>query len=94
MPRAIWKGTVAAEADRVQTVEGNTYFPVERLRMAHLRPSETQIRCGWKGIARYYDLVVDGEVNREVAWTCRDPLPEAVSIKDMVAFRRGVEVLP
>jgi hypothetical protein len=31
MPRAIWRGTVVAEADRVEVVEGNACFPSEAL---------------------------------------------------------------
>ena len=34
MPRAIWRGTVVAEADRVEMVEGNVHFPSEALRQA------------------------------------------------------------
>ena len=34
MPRAIWRGTVVAEADRVEMVEGNACLPSEALRRA------------------------------------------------------------
>lgn len=94
MPRAIWKGAVIAEAERVEMVEGNAYFPPEALRRAHFRPSRTTTRCGWKGVASYFDVMVDGAVNADAAWTYPDPLPEAARIKDMVAFWRGVEVEP
>ena len=71
MPRAIWNGTVLAEAgaNAVQRVEGNTYFPPEAVDRTYLRDSPTHTVCPWKGTASYYDVVVDGEVNRDAAWT-------------------------
>ncbi|MFQ5578635.1 MAG: DUF427 domain-containing protein, partial [Anaerolineae bacterium] len=48
--------------------------------------------CPWKGEAGYYDVVVDGEVNRSAAWYYPDPKPAAANIKDHVAFWHGVQV--
>jgi uncharacterized protein (DUF427 family) len=90
MPRAIWEGALAAAAGRVEAVECNSYSPAEGLCMAHFHPRETQTRYGWRGIAGC--LVVDGKMERDAVRTCRDPVPEAAVIRDMVAFRRGVEV--
>ncbi len=92
MPRAIWNGQVIAETDRYELVEGNVYFPPETIRQEFFRPSQTHTVCGWKGQASYYDVVVDGRVNRYAAWYYPDPKPAAASIKDHVAFWRGVTV--
>jgi len=56
------------------------------------RPSDTHTTCPWKGIASYYDVVVDGEVNKDAAWFYPDPKPEARHIKDHIAFWRGVKI--
>lgn len=40
MPRAIWKGTVVAAADRVERVKGNACFPPEALRRTHVHPGD------------------------------------------------------
>jgi uncharacterized protein (DUF427 family) len=56
------------------------------------QPSEESSVCPWKGTASYYDLVVDGEVNRGAAWFYPDPKPAASNIKDHIAFWRGVTV--
>ncbi|MEN0021574.1 MAG: DUF427 domain-containing protein, partial [Planctomycetota bacterium] len=48
--------------------------------------------CPWKGEAHYHDVIVDGKVNADAAWTYPDPKPKAASIKDKIAFWRGVEV--
>jgi uncharacterized protein (DUF427 family) len=92
MPRALWKGKVIAESDTYETVEGNIYFPPGSVRDEHLKPSPTHTVCGWKGTASYYNVVVDGEENRDAAWYYPDPKQAAANIKDHVAFWRGVTV--
>jgi uncharacterized protein (DUF427 family) len=94
MPKAIWNGVVIAESDRTVQVEGNHYFPPESARREYLAPSRTHTRCPWKGLASYYDIVVDGKTNRDGAWYYPDPSPAAAEIKDHVAFWRGVRITP
>jgi uncharacterized protein (DUF427 family) len=92
MPTATWKGKVIAKADRWEEVEGNVYFPPESVDRELLRPSDTHTVCPWKGTASYYDVVVDGEVNKDAAWYYPEPKPAASNVKDHVAFWRGVTV--
>lgn len=90
--RAVYKGNVVAESDRTVVVEGNHYFPPEAVDRSLLAPSDTHTTCPWKGEASYYDVVVDGEANRDAAWYYPDPKDAAAEIRDHVAFWRGVEV--
>ncbi len=90
--RATWNGAVIAESADTVVVEGNHYFPAAAVRKDLLRPSTTTTMCGWKGEASYYDIVVDGEVNKDAAWYYAKPLPEAKQIEGFVAFWKGVEV--
>ncbi len=92
MPKAIWKGTVIAESDHCETVEGNCYFPPDAVKREYLRESATHTTCGWKGVASYYDVVVDGQTNGDAAWFYPDPKPAAANIANHVAFWRGVTV--
>jgi len=92
MARASWQGTVIAESDAFESVEGNVYFPPGALRRENLTDSATTTVCSWKGTAHYYDVVVDGQVNHDAAWYYPDPKPAAKNIKDHVAFWRGVTV--
>lgn len=92
MARAIWNGAVIAESDEGVIVEGNYYFPDEAVRWEYLKPSDTHTTCFWKGTASYYDIVVDGQVNRDAAWYYPEPSDAAHMIKDHVAFWRGVGV--
>jgi uncharacterized protein (DUF427 family) len=95
MPKAIWNGTVIAEAplDAVETVEGNTYFPPAAIKREFFKDSETHTVCGWKGTASYFDVVVDGQVNADAAWYYPETKDAARNIKGYVAFWRGVEVV-
>ena len=92
--QATWNGTVIAESDQTVAVEGNQYFPSTDVRSEFLRPSDTHTTCHWKGVASYYDLVVDGDVNKDAAWFYPEPSEAAERVRDRVAFWRGVKVQP
>ena len=92
MIRAVWNGTVLAETPRTVRLEGNHYFPPESLRREHLVDSSTTSICPWKGLAHYYTVTVDGDVNPDAAWFYPRPSPLARQIKDHVAFWKGVNV--
>lgn len=92
MPSAKWNGQVIAETEQFETVEGNIYFPRNSLNDEFFRPNSHQTVCPWKGIASYFDVVVDGKVNQNAAWYYADPKDAAKNIKGYVAFWKGVEV--
>ena len=92
MPKAIWKNQVIAETDKFETVEGNIYFPPSAIKKELFKPSATHTTCPWKGQARYYSLLVDGQENPDAAWYYPDPKPAARNVKHHIAFWRGVEV--
>jgi uncharacterized protein (DUF427 family) len=92
MAKATWNGAVLAESDRFEMVEGNVYFPPEALRREHVKESDTHTVCGWKGTASYYDVVVEGNVNKDAVWYYPDPKPAAANIKGYFAFWKGVTV--
>lgn len=94
MPKAVWNDTVIADSDQTVVVEGNHYFPLASVRRGHLTESQTHTTCHWKGVASYYDVVVDGKVSRDGAWYYPDPSKAAANIKDHVAFWHGVKVIP
>ncbi len=92
MARAIWNGTVIAESDDVELVEGNVYFPPDSIRREFLRESRTHTVCGWKGQASYYDVEVGGQRNKDAAWYYLVPKEAASRIAGYVAFWHGVVV--
>jgi uncharacterized protein (DUF427 family) len=92
MAKAVWNGTILAESDNCKIVEGNHYFPPESISKQHFAPSDTHTTCPWKGLASYYNLQVDGQVNKDAAWYYPAPKDAAAEIKDHVAFWKGVKV--
>ena len=94
MPTAMWNNQIIAEAPaaEIHRVEGNVYFPLSTVKSEFLRPSETRSQCVWKGMASYYDVVVDNQVNKDAAWYYPEPSSMAARIKNHVAFWHGVKV--
>ncbi len=92
MATATWNGQIIANSDDTVIVEGNHYFPADAVDPALLKPSTTTSVCGWKGLANYYTLVVDGAENSDAIWYYADPKPEAARIKGRLAFWKGVKV--
>ena len=94
MAKATWKGAVLAQSDATVVVEGNHYFPPDSVQRRYFKDSPTHTVCGWKGVASYYTIEVDGRTNADGAWYYATPKPEAEHIAGHVAFWRGVQVLP
>ena len=92
MAKATWQGTVIAESDDFEVVEGNLYFPREAIKSEYFEESGHTSVCGWKGTANYFHVVVDGQRNDDAAWYYADPKSAAGNIKDHVAFWKGVTV--
>lgn len=93
MPKAIWNNVVIAESDSYETVEGNIYFPSDSINQQYFQETETHTTCGWKGLASYYTIIVDGKENKDAAWYYSDPKSKAENIKGYVAFWKGVEII-
>ena len=92
MPKAIWNGAVLAQSDRTEVVEGNHYFPPDSINKEYFQSSDTNTSCPWKGVASYYDVQVDGQVNKDAAWYYPSPKDAVKNISGYVAFWRGVKV--
>lgn len=93
MTIAKWNGAILAESSSCIKLEGNYYFPPESINGEYFRKSNSHTTCLWKGQANYYDLEVNGKLNKDAAWYYPDPLPAAEYIRNYIAFRHGVEVM-
>ncbi|THJ67449.1 DUF427 domain-containing protein [Arthrobacter echini] len=92
MATAQWNDTVIAESDETVMVEGNHYFPPESISDEFFTQTEQQTVCPWKGTASYYTLEVDGEKNRDAAWSYLEPKEAAENIRGYYAFWKGVTI--
>jgi uncharacterized protein (DUF427 family) len=92
MVKAIWNRKIIADSEIYEIVEGNYYFPPESVKKEFLQSSTTHTTCPWKGRASYYNVVVEGKVNKDAAWCYPEPNPAAKKIKNYIAFWKGVEI--
>ena len=92
MAKATWNGTLLAESDQYEVLEGNIYFPPESVKGGYLHDSGTDYECPWKGHADYYDITIAGKTNSDAAWSYPDPKLAASQIKGHMAFDRSKEV--
>ncbi len=90
--KATWNNTVIAESDNTIIIEGNHYFPSESINCQYFEESTHTTICGWKGLANYYSLNVNGQENINAAWVYKTPKDAASEIKGYVAFWKGVTV--
>ena len=90
--KAIYNDQVIAESDNTVVVEGNHYFPVDSVKREFLTTSGTHTTCVWKGVASYYNVVVNGETAVDGAWYYPNPSALAEGIKGRIAFWHGVKV--
>ncbi|KQN99633.1 MULTISPECIES: DUF427 domain-containing protein [unclassified Arthrobacter] len=92
MPKALWNDQVIAESADTVMVEGNHYFPPNSIAEQFFVPTRTQTVCPWKGTASYFSLEVDGEQNKDAAWSYPEPKEAAENIRGYYAFWKGVTV--
>jgi uncharacterized protein (DUF427 family) len=90
--KAVWNNVVIAESDNTLVVEGNHYFPFDSVKKEYLLESDFTTRCGWKGLANYYSVTVDGKTNKDAAWYYAEPNDAAKKIKGRIAFWNGIEI--
>lgn len=69
--KALVGDIIVAEAatDDVVGMEGNVYFPPEKVEAGALRNSPTPYTCPWKGKAQYHDILVGDTVLKDGAWS-------------------------
>lgn len=91
--QAVFNGTVIAESEQTEVVEGNHYFPEDSIREEFFTPTRMKTLCPWKGVASYYTVTVEEARAANVAWQYRRPSPLARKIKGYVAFYPQVQLL-
>ena len=93
MTQAIWNGVVLAQSDHTEQVEGNHYFPPDAVNRQYFLDSDRHTTCPWKGVASYYNVVVDGQEVRNAAWYYPTPKPAAENIRNHVAFYGMIQIV-
>jgi uncharacterized protein (DUF427 family) len=65
------------------------YLPRGDVRMDLMKPSARHTVCAYKGVASY----LSADAVPDVAWFYRDPLHDAIPVKDMICFWRPATVI-
>lgn len=89
-----WAGQRVADSDAawcvLETSHPPTYYlPRSSFAPGVLRPADGGSVCEWKGRAGYLDVVADGRVAPQAAWTYPEPLGAAAVLRDHVALYPG-----
>jgi len=89
--RIVFNGVVIADTRRANCVLETShppvyYIPPDDIRMEYLSRTARASVCEWKGQAAYYTLTVGEKQAANTAWSCPQPLPEVLVIKDHLAF--------
>ena len=92
MPKASWNDVVLADSETTEVVEGNHYFPPDSLNWQYFAQTDRHTTCFWKGLANYYDIVVDGKRYENGAWTYPLTKKAAEGITGFVAFYSQVRI--
>ena len=90
--KATWNNIVIAESNKTKVVENNHYFPQDSIKEEYFKPSDFHSHCPWKGEASYFNIEVDGEVNKDAAWYYPQISYAAKPIENHVAFWKGIKV--
>lgn len=89
--RIVHRGLVIAVTQRSMRVLETShpptyYFPRDDVGSTILQQSSRRSVCEWKGGAIYFDVVVQGEILPDAAWSYPDPSPAFGVLRDFVAF--------
>ena len=82
--------TIADTQNAVRTLETSHpptyYLPPTDVLMAALHPVDGGSFCEWKGHARYFDVIVEGQRLAKAAWTYPAPTANFAALRDHLAF--------
>jgi len=92
MTKALWKGAIIAESDRVIHLEGKRYFPHVSIKPKYYIESDKHAVCPVKGMANYYHISVNGSLMPDGAYYFPNPNPKVKLIQNYVGFGDDVEI--
>ncbi len=89
--RVEFAGVVIADTQQGWRVLETSHPPTYYLPLADvvpdvLQPAEGSSVCEWKGVARYYDVVVGIRRARRAAWAYPHPRPRYAALAELVGF--------
>jgi len=91
-----WNGALLGKSKKFFMIDVGKYFAPETLNMEYFKDNGNQISSP-KGKLNYYDIVVNGKVNKDAAWYYSEPTEEAIKtincdFTNYVAFWKDVDL--
>lgn len=62
------------------------YLPPECIKWEYLEQSSTETVCPYKGVAGYYDVMLNGKRHKDLVWYYRDPVRESAPVAGYLCF--------
>ena len=91
--KAIWRGQVIAESDRILEVDGYQYFPREAVHMDLLRLApKTQSDLACPHGVQFYDVAEDAARSERAAWSYEAPRASMKQVDRWISFWEDVEI--
>ncbi len=97
--KAIWNDVVVAEAPKEELIyiEGNWYFPPDRVNKTYLQESPTPYTCPWKGDCQYFNVGEGDDWSQDSAFSYPNPKASAIDtvkkdFSNYVVFWRDIQV--
>ena len=92
--RVVHRGVVVATSTRAQRVLETShppvfYLPPQDVRTDLLVAGSGMSVCEWKGLARYWNLMVGDDSVNNAAWSYPDPKPAYATLAGWIAFYPG-----
>ncbi|MEM8972539.1 MAG: DUF427 domain-containing protein [Pseudomonadota bacterium] len=89
--RAVVNGVAIAESASALVMHETRYppvfyFPEKDVQMAHLKASDHNTHCPFKGNANHWTLTLGKDQQSPAAWQYGDPFDESAAVKGYVAF--------
>ena len=91
-----WNGALLGKSKKFFMIDGEKYFAPETLNLEYFKDNGNQTSSP-KGKINYYDIVVNGEVNKDAAWYYSEPTQDAIKaissdFRNYVAFGKDVDL--
>lgn len=89
--KVVVDGAVIAESDQPYLLfetglPTRYYIPIEDVNMDYLEATDLHTDCPYKGVASYWNIIVDGNIRENVVWGYPDPIDESPRLRGTVAF--------
>ncbi len=97
--KAIWNDLLVADSPKEELIyiEGNWYFPPDKVNEKYLQESPTPYTCPWKGDCQYFNVGEGDTWSEDSAFSYPNPKASAIDtvkkdFSNYVAFWRDVQV--